>query len=91
MAKEGKMTATALQTLVIVLAIGIVAGLLVNRYGRGWFAGRGSGFTVALIGIAGAFIGFHLGAAVGLVPFPLMDYIAAIIGAVILLWVWQGR
>jgi len=85
------MTTTALQTLVVVVLIGVVAGLLVNRYGRGLFGKRASDLTASLIGIAGAFIGFHLGAAVGLVPFPLIDYIAAIIGAVVVLWTWQGR
>ena len=32
------MVTTALQTLVIVIVIGIIAALVVNRYGRGWFA-----------------------------------------------------
>ena len=72
------MVSTALQTLVVVIVIGIIAGLVVNRYGRGWFGTRASDLTAALIGIAGAFIGFHLGTAVGLVPFPLADYLAAL-------------
>ena len=37
------MAATALQTLAIVMVIGIIAGLLVNRYGRGWFGKREAG------------------------------------------------
>jgi uncharacterized membrane protein YeaQ/YmgE (transglycosylase-associated protein family) len=81
----------ALQTLVIVVVIGIVAGLAVTRYGRGWFGTRASDLTAALVGIAGAFIGFHLGAVVGLVPFPVMDYIAAIVGALVILWLWRNR
>jgi uncharacterized membrane protein YeaQ/YmgE (transglycosylase-associated protein family) len=85
------MSTTALQTLVIVVVIGIVAGLVVNRYGRGWFGARARDMTAALVGIAGAFIGFHLGAAVGLVPFPIMDYVAAIIGALIILALWRNR
>jgi uncharacterized membrane protein YeaQ/YmgE (transglycosylase-associated protein family) len=85
------MDTTALQTLVIVVVIGIVAGLSVGRYGRGWFGTRASDLTAALVGIAGAFIGFHLGAAVGLIPFPLIDYIAAIIGALLVLALWQNR
>jgi len=75
----------------IVVVIGIIAGLLVTRYGRGWFGTRASDLTAALVGIAGAFIGFHLGAVVGLVPFPLADYIAAIAGALIVLWLWRNR
>jgi uncharacterized membrane protein YeaQ/YmgE (transglycosylase-associated protein family) len=51
----------ALQTLVVVILIGIAASWLVNRYGRGWFGTRAGSFTAALVGIAGAFIGFHLG------------------------------
>jgi hypothetical protein len=46
------MAATAFQTLAIVIVIGIIAGLLVNRYGRGWFGKRASDVTVAIIGIA---------------------------------------
>jgi uncharacterized membrane protein YeaQ/YmgE (transglycosylase-associated protein family) len=88
---EKDVTTTALQTLVVVVLIGVIAGLVINRYGRGLFGSRASGLTASLVGIAGAFIGFHLGAAVGLVPFPVMDYLAAIAGAVIVLWAWQGR
>ena len=47
---------TALQILIIVTLIGILAGLAVTRYGRGWFGTRASGFTAALVGIAGAFL-----------------------------------
>jgi uncharacterized membrane protein YeaQ/YmgE (transglycosylase-associated protein family) len=85
------MTTTALQTLVIVVPIGIVAGLLVNHYARGFFATRASNLTASLIGIAGAFIGFHLGAAAGLVTFPLKDYLAAVAEALLVLWVWRNR
>ena len=47
---------TALQILIIVTLIGIIAGLAVTRYGRGWFGTRASDFTAALVGIAGAFL-----------------------------------
>jgi len=53
-------------TFLIVLAIGIVAGLLTQRYMRGsWLAKqitsstRGM-VTSALVGVAGSFIGFHI-------------------------------
>jgi uncharacterized membrane protein YeaQ/YmgE (transglycosylase-associated protein family) len=88
------MAATALQTMVIVLAIGIIAGLMFNRYARGWLrriGTRASDLTAALVGIAGAFIGFHLGAAAGLVPAPVAEYLAAIAGALIVLWFWRNR
>ncbi len=61
------MVTIALQILVIVIAIGIIAGLVVNRYGRGWFGSRASDPTVSLVGIAGAFMGFHVGSVLGLV------------------------
>jgi uncharacterized membrane protein YeaQ/YmgE (transglycosylase-associated protein family) len=85
------MGTAALQILAIVIVIGIIAGLLVNRYGRGWFGTRASDITVALIGIAGAFIGFHLGQVIGLVPFPAASYLAAIAGALVVLWLWRNR
>ena len=89
------MITTALANLLIVVAIGIVAGLAFNRYGRTWWArnvgGTRSDVTSALVGIAGSFIGFHLGVVPGLLPSPLMLYLAAAIGAVIVLWAWRGR
>ena len=62
---------TALQILVVVTLIGIIAGLAVTRYGRGWFGTRASDLTAALAGIAGAFLGFHVGVAAGLTPVPV--------------------
>jgi uncharacterized membrane protein YeaQ/YmgE (transglycosylase-associated protein family) len=89
------MGSTALANFIIVLVIGIVAGLAFNRYARSWLARLGStrrsDITSALIGIAGAFIGFHLGAILGLPPSPLMLYVAAAVGAALVLWLWRGR
>jgi uncharacterized membrane protein YeaQ/YmgE (transglycosylase-associated protein family) len=87
---------TALANFLIILLIGIVAGLFLNRYSRGWFSrqlggGTRSDMTSALVGIAGAFIGFHLSVIIGLLPSPLMHYLAAIVGAVLVLWLWRGR
>ena len=87
---------TALAHLLIVVVIGIVAGLAFNRFGRGWWArnvgaGTRSDVTSALVGIAGSFIGFHLGVVIGLLPSPLMLYLAAAAGAVVVLWAWRGR
>ena len=47
--------------------------------------------TYALVGIAGSFIGFHLGVILGLLPTPLMLYLAAVAGAAITIWLWRGR
>ena len=85
------MASTALQILVIVILIGVIAGLLVTRYGRGWFGTRASDMTSALVGIAGAFIGFHLGSVLGLVPVPMAEYLSAIVGALVILWLWRNR
>jgi uncharacterized membrane protein YeaQ/YmgE (transglycosylase-associated protein family) len=86
---------TALANLLIVLLIGIVVGIVFNRYARSWLASFGtttrSDITSALVGIAGSFIGFHIGVILGLLPSPLMFYVTAAIGAVIVLWLWRGR
>jgi hypothetical protein len=85
----------ALANFLVVVAIGIVIGLAFNRYARSWLARLGkttrSDFTSVLVGIAGSFIGFHIGVILGLLPHPLMLYIAAVIGAVLILWLWRGR
>ena len=86
---------TALVNLIIVLVIGIAVGLGFNRYARSWLARLGrttrSDITSALVGIAGSFIGFHLGVILGLLPTPLMLYVAAAVGAVVVMWLWRGR
>ena len=86
---------TGLANLIIVLVIGIAAGLLLNRYGQTWlrrqFATTHSDLTSALVGIAGSFVGFHIGVLLGLLPSPLMLYVAAAIGAIVVLWLWRGR
>lgn len=85
----------ALVNFLIVLAIGIVVGLAFNRYARTWLARLGSSsrsdVTSALVGIAGSFIGFHLGVILGLLPSPLMFYLTAVAGAALTLWLWRGR
>lgn len=85
----------ALVNFLIVLAIGIVVGLAFNRYARTWLARLGSttrsDITSALVGIAGSFIGFHIGVILGLLPSPLMLYLTAVVGAALTLWLWRGR
>lgn len=86
---------TALANFVIVIVIGIVVGLFFNRYARSWLARLGSttrsDITAALVGIAGSFIGFHIGIILGLLPSPLMFYLTAAVGAIVVLWLWRGR
>ena len=84
-------------TLLIILIIGIVAGIVFDRVaGPGWLSRQLAGstrgmVTSSLVGIAGAFIGFHLGVILGLLPTPLMLYLCAIVGALAVLWLWRGR
>jgi uncharacterized membrane protein YeaQ/YmgE (transglycosylase-associated protein family) len=86
---------SALANLLIILLIGVVAGLFFNRYSRSWLARIGgssrSDLTSALVGIAGAFIGFHVSVIAGLLPSSPMHYLFAIVGAVLVLWAWRGR
>ncbi len=77
----------------IVLVIGIVAGLVFDRVaGPGWltrqFAGSTRGpVTSALVGIAGAFIGFHVAVLLGFLG--LAAIIGAALGAIVVLWAWR--
>ena len=86
---------SGLANLLIILLIGVVAGLFFNRYSRSWLARIGgssrSDLTSALVGIAGAFIGFHVSVIIGLLPSPLMHYLLAVVGAVLVLWLWRGK
>ena len=86
---------TALANFAIIVIIGVVAGLAFNRYGRSWLARLGattrSDMTAGLVGIAGAFMGFHISVILGLLPSPLMHYVLATVGALAVLWLWRGR
>jgi uncharacterized membrane protein YeaQ/YmgE (transglycosylase-associated protein family) len=78
----------------IVVLIGIVAGLLVHRMRTSWIAaqitGRRGVVTGALVGIAGSFIGYHLGIILGLAGSgSALPFVAAIVGAVLILWIWK--
>jgi uncharacterized membrane protein YeaQ/YmgE (transglycosylase-associated protein family) len=78
----------------LVLVIGIVVGLLFqNVYRRGWLVqrltGGGAGVTSALVGIAGAFIGFHVFALAGVIS-TLLVLLGALIGAIIVVWAWRA-
>lgn len=79
-------------TLVTILAIGIVAGLIFDRIaGPGWLtrqiAGSRRGMvTSSLVGIAGAFTGYHL---VALAVRGHIAFFGAIAGAALVLWVWR--
>jgi len=82
-------------TFIVVLVIGIVAGLVFDRVARpGWLtrqiAGSTRGMvTNALVGIAGAFIGYHLAALLALGGGWLILIVSAAVGAVVVLWLWR--
>lgn len=87
---------TAIFTFILLIIIGIVVGVLFNRRGRSWLGRQvadatGAGdVTYSLVGIAGSFMGFHIGVILGLLP-SMMLYVAAIIGAALTIWLWRGR
>jgi uncharacterized membrane protein YeaQ/YmgE (transglycosylase-associated protein family) len=81
---------------IVVVLIGIAAGLIYDRVaGPGWFGRQITGkrrgvVTSALVGIAGAFVGFHLAALLGLYLGGLGLYIGAALGAAAVLWLWRA-
>jgi uncharacterized membrane protein YeaQ/YmgE (transglycosylase-associated protein family) len=79
--------------LLILIVIGIVAGLLFDRFaGPGWLSRQIAGknrtmMTSMLVGIAGSFIGYHV---TGLLALGLYaSLIGAIVGAAVVLWAWR--
>ena len=80
---------------IIVLVIGVAAGLLFDRLaGPSWLARQFTGstrgiITSALIGIAGALIGYHLAVLLALGGGLLMSVIAAALGAAVVLFAWR--
>ena len=78
----------------LVLAIGIVAGILFDRLaGPSWFARQFSGssrgiVTSVLVGVAGAFVGYHI-AMLALGGGLMIAVAAAAAGAGVVLFVWR--
>ena len=74
---------------VILLIIGIAAGILFDRFaGPGWLSRQIGGknrilVTSSLIGIAGSFVGYHLAGLLTITGY------AAIIGALVVLYGWR--
>jgi uncharacterized membrane protein YeaQ/YmgE (transglycosylase-associated protein family) len=82
-------------TFLLVLAIGIVAGVLFDRVaGPSWlarqFAGSTRGIvTSALVGVAGAFVGYHIAVLLALPGGLVTSIIAAAAGAAVVLFAWR--
>ena len=79
---------------ILVLAIGIVAGILFDRLaGPSWLARQFSGstrgiITSALVGVAGSFVGYHI-ALLALGGGLMISLIAAAAGAAVVLFIWR--
>ena len=77
------------------LLVGIVVGVAFDRFaGSSWLrrkvAGPASGMvTSALVGIAGAFVAYHLVLLFGVRPTLVVLFAAAVAGAAIVLWLWR--
>jgi hypothetical protein len=85
---------TAIVTFILLVLIGIIVGVFMNRGGRGWLGrqvadvtGLGD-VTYALVGIAGSFMGFHIGVILELLPSVLL-YLMAIAGAFVTVILWR--
>jgi len=82
-------------TFLLVLVIGVVAGILFDRLaGPSWLARQFSGstrgiVTSALVGVAGAFVGFHIGLLLALSGGLVTSIIAAAVGATVVLFAWR--
>jgi uncharacterized membrane protein YeaQ/YmgE (transglycosylase-associated protein family) len=82
-------------TFLLVLVIGIVAGVLLDRVaGPAWLARQFSGsmrgiITSALVGVAGAFIGYHIAVLLALGGGLVTSAIAAAAGAAVVLFAWR--
>ena len=82
-------------TFLLVLAIGIVAGILFDRLaGPSWLARQFSGstrgsITSALVGVAGAFVGYHIAVLLALGGELVIPVIAAAAGSAVVLFAWR--
>ena len=82
-------------TFLLVLVIGIVAGILFDWVaGPSWLTRQFSGstrgiITSALVGVAGAFVGYHIAVLLALGGGLVMPVIAAAAGAAVVLFAWR--
>ena len=82
-------------TFLLVLVIGIVIGILFDRLaGPSWLARQFSGstrgiITSALVGVAGAFVGYHIAVLLALGGGLVTSVIAAAAGAAVVLFAWR--
>jgi hypothetical protein len=79
---------------IILIVIGAAIGIAMNRYGRSWLGRQvadatGIGdVTFALVGIAGSFMGYHVGLMLS-IYIQLVLYLLAALGAALTIWGWR--
>jgi uncharacterized membrane protein YeaQ/YmgE (transglycosylase-associated protein family) len=82
-------------TFLLVLVIGVSAGFLFDRLaGPSWLARQFSGsnrgiITSVLVGVAGAFVGYHIALLLALGGEIVTTVIAAAVGAALVLFGWR--
>ena len=82
-------------TFLLVLAIGVIAGLVFDRLaGPSWLARQFTGstrgvITSTLVGVAGAFVGYHCAILLALGGGIVTAVIAAAVGAAVVLFGWR--
>jgi uncharacterized membrane protein YeaQ/YmgE (transglycosylase-associated protein family) len=82
-------------TLLLILIIGVIAGILFDRLaGPSWLARQFSGssrgiITSGLVGVAGAFVGYHIALLLALSGGLVMSVITAAVGAAVVLFAWR--
>ena len=88
------MSLTPAVTFLIVLVIGVLAGLVFDRFaGPNWFKRQIAGampsmITSALVGVAGAFVGFHLAESLKLTAGAAL--VGAVVGTAAVLFGWRS-
>jgi len=86
----------AFGTFLLLVIFGAGVGFAMNRYGRGWLGrnlGEAAGvgdITYGLVGIAGSFMGYHIGLILGIYS-AFVLYVLAVVGAGATVWLWRGR
>jgi uncharacterized membrane protein YeaQ/YmgE (transglycosylase-associated protein family) len=88
------MRATDPATIFLVnLIVGALVGIVLDRFGGSWLsrrmAGSGGMVTSALVGIAGAFVAYHLIGLFKVRPTLVVLIAAAAVGAAVVVWLWR--
>ncbi len=80
---------------ILVIVIGIAAGMLYDRFaGPPWIAqfvaGQRSSATTSLVGVAGAFIGYHIALIAQILGFDAtIGFLGAVVGAGLIMMFWR--